>query len=109
MVLIPFLLNADLVGAMPGTSYSGESFRGGGIWSAPDPISSGAWCGIGRINDVDKSSNALWSFRSHLAQEGCRKVDAVAAAWRRDKTADLAYDSVAFDVSVDLEHQRLER
>lgn len=79
-----------------------EQARGGGEWSAPavDTVTGRSSEGMG--------PSSAWGYRSYMCSRGCWRVDAGTAA-RADASVELDFDSVAFEVFVDLEHQRLER
>lgn len=100
-----------------------EDRRGDGEWSAPAPLPAATTIGFD-VGHGDKNeggtgmstgvaglcedSSSLWGYRSHLSSRGAWKIDP-GAATRKDESVKLDFDSVAFDVFIDLDHQRLER
>lgn len=96
--------------AISATMPDKNPVNGGGKEDAKDKGSSGLSTttvsntrGSGGKNDPETSG-----YRANLAPLACWKLDANAAA-RKDESVDLSFDSVAFDVVVDLSSQRLER
>lgn len=96
-----------------------ERRKGDGAWSsppAPDPkaCDNASSCGTGYVQNGGDGvgyggvGDMLHGYRSRITSKGCWQMDAAAAA-QGDPSVRLGFDSVGFDLFIDLEHQRLER
>lgn len=109
--------SGESIGRQHHGKRDGQDTRGGGQWSAPPAdvttttttaggVSASAGGGFGA--GAGGGSCSPWGYRTSLAPRGCWKVDAGMVA-RRDDSVELGFDSVAFEIFLDLGHQRLER